>query len=48
MAFSALKKDKFGFEKPTAEPQNSLSIENAARETLKYLEKCTSVLKSGT
>ena len=42
------KKDKFGFGKPTAEQQNSSSIGNVARETLKPLEKCMSVLKSGT
>ncbi len=39
--FVRSKKDKFGFGKPTAKPQNSLLIGNAAHETLKHLEKCT-------
>lgn len=41
--FLRSKKDKFGFGKLIAEPQNSLSIWNTAHETLKHLEKCTSV-----
>ena len=36
------KKDKFGFGKLIAEPQNSSSIGNAEHEILKRLEKCTS------
>ena len=36
------KKDKFGFGKLIAEPQNSSSIGNAEHEILKCLEKCTS------
>ena len=36
------KKDKFGFGKLIAEPQNSSSMGNAEHEMLKHLEKCTS------
>ncbi len=41
VAFLAFKKRPVGSGKLTEEPQNSSSIENAVRETLKHLEKCT-------
>ena len=41
--FLYAQKGKFGFGKIIAEQQSSLSIGNAARETLKHLQKCTSL-----
>ena len=40
--FVRSKKDKFGFGKLIAEPQNISSIGNVAPEMLKHLEKCIS------
>ena len=43
--FLRSKKDKFGFRRLTAEQQNSSSIGNASRETLKHLENVRAIEK---